>query len=287
MRDPSKGRNYSPEKAAFRRDHERRRRHGLVRRHAEKLCRLHGCSSKCAEAGLHDQVERIPPLIWGAEFTLQRPPRPAANQVACDPAPDRELLDDRPAQENRPTTQETAVPDGKPSTPARRSPARRPRSATRARPVVRIDPAARNASAAPDENAGPGESDDLPGLARRDGSVEPGGATNRSRSPHEPGVAARGPGPAPTRVGCSRQRHPATSGLSAGGGPATVTAFRRRQAAAHVGSLPSASKIIENHPERPTEYSHRSKRRNARPPPSRSKSRMPRQTAERHFSKNG
>jgi hypothetical protein len=247
MRDPSKGRNYSPEKAAFRRDHERRRRHGLVRRHAEKLCRLHGCSSKCAEAGLHDQVERIPPLIWGAEFTLQRPPRPAANQVACDPAPDRELLDDRPAQENRPTTQETAVPDGKPSTPARRSPARRPRSATRARPVVRIDPAARNASAAPDENAGPGESDDLPGLARRDGSVEPGGATNRSRSPHEPGVAARGRGPAPTRVG-----FPAAA-------PSDVRPLRRRWPC-HRDRLPAASGCrpcresairVQNHRESP------------------------------------
>jgi hypothetical protein len=77
LRDKSKDRRWSPERDEFRRDCARRRKWGLKRRHAEKLCRLHGCSRRCMEVGIHDPVERIPPLIWDAEATCtQRPSRP-------------------------------------------------------------------------------------------------------------------------------------------------------------------------------------------------------------------
>ena len=42
MRDRTKSRRYSPEKEAFRREHERHRAWGLVQRHSQKLRRLHG-----------------------------------------------------------------------------------------------------------------------------------------------------------------------------------------------------------------------------------------------------
>jgi hypothetical protein len=37
MLDPSKARNYSPEREAFRRDHQRRRDHGKAQRHAARI----------------------------------------------------------------------------------------------------------------------------------------------------------------------------------------------------------------------------------------------------------
>ena len=40
MRDRTKSRNYSPEREEFRREHELRRKWGLMYRHAEKLRRL-------------------------------------------------------------------------------------------------------------------------------------------------------------------------------------------------------------------------------------------------------
>jgi len=46
---------------------------GLARRHALKLCRSHGCSAECAAVGLHDDAE-VPPLIWPAGVTRERPP---------------------------------------------------------------------------------------------------------------------------------------------------------------------------------------------------------------------
>ena len=81
MRDRTKARNYSPEREEFRRDHARRRRWGLARRHAQKLCRLHGCSRECAEVGLHDHGEAAAPLIWPGEATgAQRPSTPALDR---------------------------------------------------------------------------------------------------------------------------------------------------------------------------------------------------------------
>ena len=83
MRDRTKTRNYSPEKEEFRRDHARRRRWGLARRHAQKLCRTHGCSRECAEVGLHDHSEAVPPLIWPDEAgCAQRPPTTAPSRDA-------------------------------------------------------------------------------------------------------------------------------------------------------------------------------------------------------------
>jgi hypothetical protein len=81
MRDPTRARNYSPGKAEFRRDHERRRRWGLKRRHGWKLCRSSGCSRTCGELGPHDTVESVPPLIWPEGATCVRPPEPAAAPV--------------------------------------------------------------------------------------------------------------------------------------------------------------------------------------------------------------
>ncbi len=77
LRDRTRARNYSPQKAEFRRDHARRRRFGLAQRHALKLCRSQGCSRECGAAGLHDYSEAIPPLIWPAEATLAQRPSPA------------------------------------------------------------------------------------------------------------------------------------------------------------------------------------------------------------------
>src|SRR5450432_2123905 len=77
MRDRTKARNYSPGNEEFRRDHARRRRWGLARRHAQKLCQSHGCTRECAEVGLHEYAEAIPPLIWPAEATLTQRPSPA------------------------------------------------------------------------------------------------------------------------------------------------------------------------------------------------------------------
>ena len=39
MRDPTKARNYSAERDAFRRDHKRRRDHGKAQRHAQRIYR--------------------------------------------------------------------------------------------------------------------------------------------------------------------------------------------------------------------------------------------------------
>jgi hypothetical protein len=68
----------------FRRDHERRRRWGLKRRHGWKLCRSRGCSPACGELGLHEDVESVPPLIWPEGATCVRPsgrPEPEAPPV--------------------------------------------------------------------------------------------------------------------------------------------------------------------------------------------------------------
>jgi hypothetical protein len=79
LRDWSKDRRRWPGRDDFRRDCARRRKWGLKRRHAEKLCRLNGCSRRCMEVGIHDPVERVPPLIWDAEVTCTE--RPAATDL--------------------------------------------------------------------------------------------------------------------------------------------------------------------------------------------------------------
>ncbi|GIM95475.1 hypothetical protein Ato02nite_072680 [Paractinoplanes toevensis] len=76
MRDRTRARNYSPSNAEFWREHARRRRWALARRHALKQCRLHGCSRECGELGLHDEAEPVPPLLWLDEATLTQRPSP-------------------------------------------------------------------------------------------------------------------------------------------------------------------------------------------------------------------
>src|SRR6185436_16543307 len=84
MRDRTKARNHSPAKEEFRREHARRRRWGLARRHAQKLCRSRGCSRECAALGLHDEAEPVPPLIWPDEATYTHRPQAAPR---AEPAP--------------------------------------------------------------------------------------------------------------------------------------------------------------------------------------------------------
>ena len=118
MRDRTKRRNYSPEKEEFRLDHARRRRWGLKRRHAQKLCLSHGCSRECAEVGLHDCAEAIPPLIWPAEATLTRRPSPAVPSrdvpAESDLIRDDENVRTLPADQGRPAA--------RPSPTGRRNP---------------------------------------------------------------------------------------------------------------------------------------------------------------------
>src|SRR4051812_7977388 len=51
MRDRTASRNYSEKAEKFRRDHERRRRWGLIQRHAERLRRLRGEADAGQPAG--------------------------------------------------------------------------------------------------------------------------------------------------------------------------------------------------------------------------------------------
>ncbi|MFF5076127.1 hypothetical protein ACFY36_03690 [Actinoplanes sp. NPDC000266] len=84
MRDWSGVPSHSPEMVEFRRGQDERRRWGLKRRHALKLCRLHGCSRLCGELGLHDSTERIPPLVWDEEVSwVRRPCRPVEQAMAA------------------------------------------------------------------------------------------------------------------------------------------------------------------------------------------------------------
>ena len=96
LRDRTRARNYSAEKEEFRRDHARDRKWGLKQRHALKLCRSHGCSRECAEVGLHEYAEAVPPLIWPAEATCLQRPSPGASSR------DITVEGDLPAGEGRP-----------------------------------------------------------------------------------------------------------------------------------------------------------------------------------------
>ncbi|MEU4242299.1 hypothetical protein [Actinoplanes sp. NPDC026619] len=93
MRDRTKARNYSAAADEFRREHARHRHWGLARRHAQKLCRSHGCSAECGAVGLHDVFEEVPPLVWDGEATVVRPPRRVPGgevRVVRDVSPSRE-----------------------------------------------------------------------------------------------------------------------------------------------------------------------------------------------------
>jgi hypothetical protein len=119
LRDKSKDRRWSPEKDEFRRDHARRRNWGLKRRHAEKLCRLRGCTRQCMELGIHDPVEPIPPLIWDAEATCtQRPPRQARSSAAPAGSDPERGSDPRDGLSDLPTRAETEARAEGPGRPA-------------------------------------------------------------------------------------------------------------------------------------------------------------------------
>ena len=121
MRDRTKSLNYSPEKEQFRRDHARRRKWGLARRHAQKLCRSQGCSRECAEVGLHDHAEAVPPLIWPKEANCLQRPSPAAPRRAVQTG------NDLPSAENLGACRAAA--------------AARAETAHRAGPATRTEPA--------------------------------------------------------------------------------------------------------------------------------------------------
>src|SRR6266498_4037083 len=121
IRDRTRKRNYSPEKEEFRRDHQRHRRWGLARRHAQKRCRSHGCSQECATVGLHEHSEPIPPLIWPDQATRLRQPAP--------PAPPRDI----PAQRHLPPGRELPTDPASPT--ERATSARPPETATPTTPT--------------------------------------------------------------------------------------------------------------------------------------------------------
>lgn len=118
MRDRTRSRNYSAEREEFRRDHERRRAWGLVRRHEQKLRRAHGeaCTCRVARPLTEDAPPGTPskPLQWttpvhcavalrklaaattpqaGSDRTLEpqvspaRTPEPAAHGHTPEPTP--------------------------------------------------------------------------------------------------------------------------------------------------------------------------------------------------------
>jgi hypothetical protein len=72
MRDRSAARNHSPQRDAFRREHQRRRDHGKAQRHAERIYRAF--QQSCS-----DEVPRIP----GAESSP--PPAPPTWNPAAPP----------------------------------------------------------------------------------------------------------------------------------------------------------------------------------------------------------
>jgi len=178
MRDRTKARNYSPEKDEFRRDHARRRQWGLARRHAQKLCRSRGCSRECAEVGLHDHAEAVPPLIWPAEATCaRRPSRPTA-------APARNVLagGDRPSGTQRPHRATIAA---RPESARQAEPSTRAETANRAKPTTQTETTSQAKPTTRAETTGPAEVDgrlDWPGESV--GQLET-GCRHRSASPHE------------------------------------------------------------------------------------------------------
>ena len=95
MRDRTRGRNYSPERDNFRRDHERRRYWGLKRRHAERLRQLRGGAVDGSLAQSHHDLpagheagrrhsHQLLPYAPTAEPTPTPAPAPAS---AATPAP--------------------------------------------------------------------------------------------------------------------------------------------------------------------------------------------------------
>ena len=168
MRDRTKARNYSPEKEEFRRDHACRRRWGLARRHAQKLCRTHGCSRECAEVGLHDHSEAVPPLIWPDEASCaQRPPTAAPSRGV----PIGRAATSAPAgRQSQRTPRPHATPD--PATPT--EPAGQGEPADQTEPTSHVEPKS------PANQATPAQSTGRPQAACR----------RRSASQHEPSLNA-------------------------------------------------------------------------------------------------
>ncbi len=138
MRDRTKARNYSPAKEEFRREHARRRRWGLARRHAQKLCRSRGCSCECAALGLHDDAEAAPPLIWPDEATCARRPQTAPR---AEPARQAEA-----AAQAEPARQAEAAAQAEPARQAEAAalaePARQAEAAALAEPARQAEAAA-------------------------------------------------------------------------------------------------------------------------------------------------
>ena len=192
MRDRSRARNYSPEGEEFRRVHARHRSWGLARRHARKLCRSHGCSTECAAVGLHDSAD-VPPLIWPAGATRERPPS-ESGQSPDIPAergqrPDPHHCDDRaePADQPMPASRTKTVAPANSAESAERT------SLTdRAEPAQRTEPTDRTASA---KRTGP---------AKRTESVERSGPSRRREPRVVRGARPTATGPTTTAIGTPR-----------------------------------------------------------------------------------
>ncbi|MFF5076739.1 hypothetical protein ACFY36_06790 [Actinoplanes sp. NPDC000266] len=143
MRDWSGVPSHSPEMVEFRRGQDERRRWGLKRRHALKLCRLHGCSRLCGELGLHDSTERIPPLVWDDEISWVRRPMTASRPDGV-PQTSQASCPKRPVEADTVVRAEPAAQAGQavrtePATQAEQ--AVRTEPATQAEQAVRIEPA--------------------------------------------------------------------------------------------------------------------------------------------------
>jgi hypothetical protein len=236
LRDRTKRRNYSPEMDEFRLEHARRRRWGLKRRHAQKLCLSQGCSRECAEVGLHDDAEAIPPLIWPAEATLTQRPAPAVPSPAvpaeCDrpvddgPPADRTVLAGRATAAARARTATAAKPAPRAEATTQTKPARPATSAARAETVTQTKPRTPGQASRPARARCSGRSATQTEAARRTEPARTGaGEPNRGRQT-EPGQAVR----AATRA--TPRATTETFARVDGAGRAPAVSHRRQQHAA-------------------------------------------------------
>jgi len=173
MRDWSRARNFSPSRAEFRRDHERRRSRGLQLRHAERLGQLCEREAGCFPADLQvpwatvdddgrsgvtdpsppsttrpspvvgpSRVVRSPQVV-GLSRVVQSPQAARSSTAVQQPAPDRDLRADRgpqtgPAKRPEPAGELCRRPQ---RTPSAQSCPTRPNRGRRATPAPSGEPA--------------------------------------------------------------------------------------------------------------------------------------------------
>jgi hypothetical protein len=129
MRDRTRSRRYSPQKEAFRREHERRRAFGLAQRHSRKLRELHGGDGIVAlTAAMLGRASQAcdPPLVEQPEPPLVEQPEPPSAAQAESPMgsaqPDPPVV----AQVKSPAVAQPDPPTEPPVTEQAEPPAMRP-----------------------------------------------------------------------------------------------------------------------------------------------------------------